>query len=60
MNLEKYFLRHVFGFGNELLAQDRDREAKHEIAVAANQFRESLLVAGLRAGYELGIGLQQG
>jgi hypothetical protein len=59
VNLEKYLLRHVFRLWNELLAQNRNREAKHESAMPTNQFRESLLVAALRAGHELGIALHQ-
>lgn len=59
VNLEKYLLRHVFRFWNELPAQNRDREAKHESTMSANQFSESLPVAALRAGHELGIALHQ-
>jgi hypothetical protein len=58
VHLHKYLLRHVFRFWNKLLAQNRDREAKYASAMPANQFCECLLVAGLRAGYELGIILQ--
>ena len=43
VNLEKYLLRHVFGFRNELPAQNRNRQAKHGRTMAANQFSESLL-----------------
>jgi hypothetical protein len=57
MNFEKYLLCHVFGFRDELAAQNRNREPKYESAVPVNQFRECLLVAGLSAGYELGIGI---
>ena len=59
MNLEKNFLRHIFCFRNELAAQNRDRQAKHESTMPANQFRECMLVAALRASYELGIALLQ-
>jgi hypothetical protein len=57
VNLEKHLLRHVFRFRNKLPAQNRNREAKHQSAIAANQFREGLLVSALRAGHELGIAL---
>ena len=59
VNFEKYLLRYVFRFWNKLPAQNRNREAKHESAMSANQFSESLLVAALRAGDELGIALHQ-
>jgi hypothetical protein len=59
VNLEKDLLRHVFRFRNELPAQNRNREAKHESAMATNQFSESLLVAALGAEHELGIALHQ-
>src|SRR5580658_9970363 len=57
VNLHEYLLRHVFRFWNELPAQNRDREAKYSGTMPANQFCECLLVAVLRAGYELGIAL---
>lgn len=55
VNLEKHLLRDVFRFGNELPAQNRNRETKHGAAMPANQFSESLLVAVLRTGHELGV-----
>ncbi len=57
MNLHKYLLRHVFRFRNELPAQNRNCEAKDGSTMPANQFREGLLVAELRAGHKLGIAL---
>jgi len=59
VNLEKYLLHHVFRFWNELLSQNRNREAKHAIPMAANQFREGWLVSALRTAHELGIALHQ-
>ena len=35
VNFEKYLLRHVFRFWNELLAQNRNREAKHGSTMSA-------------------------
>jgi len=55
VNLQKDLLRDILSFGNELLAENRNREAKDSVAVAANQFREGFLVAGLRASNELGV-----
>ena len=60
VNLQKHFLGHIFRLWNELLTQDRNRQAKNGSAMPANQFRESFLIAALRAGHELGIGLDQG
>jgi short-subunit dehydrogenase involved in D-alanine esterification of teichoic acids len=57
VNLEKHLLCHVFRFRNKLPAQNRNREAKHQSAIAANQLREGLLVAALRADHELGTAL---
>jgi hypothetical protein len=45
VDLEEDLLRHVFGFGDELAAENGDREAKHERAVAVDQLGEGLLVA---------------
>ncbi len=59
VNFEEHFLGYVFGFRNKLPAKDRKREAKHAVTMAANQFREGLLVATLHSSYELGIILHQ-
>ena len=59
MDLEEHFLRHVFGFRNELTAQNGNREAKNESTMAANEFHECLLIAALRACHELGITFHQ-
>jgi hypothetical protein len=50
-------LHDVFRFRGELLTEDRNREAKDESAVTANQFSEGVLVAALGSGYELRIAL---
>ncbi len=60
VNLEKYLLRNVFRFRNELPAQNRNRKAKHGSTMPANQFGKSLLVAALRASDKLGIALHRG
>lgn len=60
MNLEKYFLRHVFRFRNEFSPQDRYCKTKYLRAMPANQFRERLLIPASHAVYELRIGFDQG
>ena len=59
MSLEKDLLSHVFRIGKELAAEDGNGETEDEMAMAADQLREGLLVAAVRACNERGIALHQ-
>ncbi len=55
VRLQEHLLCHIFRFGHELTAKDRDGKAKYPSAVPINQFLERMLIAGLGEGDKLGI-----
>jgi hypothetical protein len=59
VNFEKHLLRHVFASGMNSRPRIETARRKTGALMAANQFRESLLVAALYAGDELGIALHE-